>query len=314
MRSCGSGSPGRWTGPTPGAQEARRYCGKPGPRSRAPTRQRGRAKRRRSAIGGRLAASSHRVRRGCEAAGHAGGVGEFGLVQLGQQAESADPAAERPQEGVIGGRARRSPCRRPRLRTGHAVGMRQAITGWLIILSWRRVLSGRCLPAGSTSVVKTRRSVSPGVRELSRPGLGADEFGMHGPLGRSQTAHGRERSVNLSRPRAAVRMRGTGFGPRHRCTAADPGAQRTAERPDSTSTVLPPTPRFRSSQVRPPSSRNVHGRISPCGRAMRGRRPRARDPGQRADRGTAVAGGRGAGGRVIWSLEEGLVSRQLLSA
>lgn len=39
-----------------------------------------------------------------------------------------------------------------------------------------------------------------------------------------------ERPLNPYRPRAAVRIRGTGSGPRHQCTAADPGAQRTAER------------------------------------------------------------------------------------
>jgi hypothetical protein len=57
----------------------------------------------------------------------------------------------------------------------------------------RRMPSGRCLPGGSTSLVKTRRSVSPGVRRASRSGPGAVGSGnMSGLLLGSQAARGRK--------------------------------------------------------------------------------------------------------------------------
>ena len=118
-----------------------------------------------------------------EAAGHPGGGGEFGLGQLGQQSEPADPAAESRKEGALAVLARVAhPAEVGCLDLSHGLGTHRSVAGSWTILSWRLVRSGRCLPAGSTSIVNTRRSVSPGVRRSRRLHSAAGKFGMNALL------------------------------------------------------------------------------------------------------------------------------------
>lgn len=262
MRSCRSGSPGRLSRSTLGVRETRQRRRSPGRRRRAgltAARPAELAARRRSAKADDLQRAVTVFDQAHEAAGHTGRGGEFGLGQLSQQTESADPAAEHREEGIIGfhvGLVYSADVHRSR--PNHGLGTRRFVTGLWTILSWRRVRSGRCLPAGSTSVVNTRKSVSPGVRRSSRPCVGTGKFGMNGLRGVRPPAA--ERPLNPYRPRAAVRIRGTGFGPRHRCTAADPGAQEPPSAAQPSRVPATATPRGNSSPWREIASQYVLAR------------------------------------------------------